>query len=466
MMGALRVFLVLTALAGLGHVGEAGLAVGRHGLIINPAKTVTIETNPVVDHFGDDDIIHSIGHLNNLKAKGSTFGRGPSYVAARNVSAGDPVLRLPMSSVMSARTAAAGRIQVLLDVNPDLPNAVVLALHVLEEKFKGPDSKWFSFIHSLPMTLHGTIYLPEDEIDLIEGSQLYRLTHARLNAVSQYFDALHGPVTSNAVDPPLFNVDEFTLEAFKWAMSIVWAHAILIPKDDDVEALLVPFVSTLAHGPGIQNHFDINFDTQTFTMLTATALQPGDPVRINLGDSSMALYMLNYGFCGEPSPLDNVPLTIQVEEKDPLRAFKTSILAMVNTTMEAPYVLEFDPALPPNVVQSMRIKVLELATVKLIVPQVMTSSEIGQYEAAINHERISLRNEFAWCRALTHTCAAMLDAYAYPLDEMKRMVPGLQGRQRDLARVVIHEQEILVRAKDAVATHWHGLLADESFVPE
>ncbi|KDO25250.1 hypothetical protein SPRG_09498 [Saprolegnia parasitica CBS 223.65] len=442
-----------TVLAGAMHMHDAGKVV-NHGLIINTVKAPAI-VEPV-DHFGDDDVVHSIRHLHNIRPEGHASGRGPAYVAARNISKGDTIVSLPLASAMSAKTAAEGRIQALLLANPDLPNAVVLALHVLEEKFKGADSKWFSFLRALPKTLHGTIYLPNDEIDLIEGSQLHRLTQARLEAVSTFYDALHGPLTSNAMDPPLFRELDFTLESFKWALSIVWAHAILVPKSQadpaDMEALLVPMVSTMGHSATVRNHFDVNHDTQTFAMVATQHFGVGDPVVINLGDNSMTLYMLNYGFCGDPSPFDMLPMAIQVEASDPLLKFKTSILEMVNSTMETPYELRLDAPLPPSMLQSMRIKV-------------MTSPEIGAYEAAVRMERIGLRNEYALSKALLRTTGAMLDAYAYPLDEMRRVLRTLEGRSRDLARTVIHEQEILTATMAAVREHWHGLLLDAAFVP-
>ncbi|EQC40051.1 hypothetical protein SDRG_02706 [Saprolegnia diclina VS20] len=445
-----------SVLSGAMHMPDAAKIV-NHGLIINTAKGPASVIVEPVDHFGDDDVVHSIRHLHNIRPEGHTSGRGPAYVAARNISEGDSIVSLPLASIMSSKTAAEGRIQALLLANPDLPNAVVLALHVLEEKFKGADSKWFSFLRSLPKTLRGTIYLPDDEIDLIEGSQLHRLTRARFEAISTFYDALHGPLTSNAMDPPLFRQLDFTLESFKWALSIVWAHAILVPTTSqanpaDVEAFLVPMVSTMGHSATARNHFDVNYETQTFTMVATQRYGVGDPVVINLGDNSMTLYMLNYGFCGDPSHLDTLPLAIQVEASDPLLKFKTSILEMINSTMEAPYELGLDAPLPASMLQSMRIKV-------------MTSAEIGAYDAAIGMERIGLRNEYALSRALLRTTGAMLDAYAYPLDEMRRVLRTLEGRSRDLARTVIHEQEILSATMAAVREHWHGLLLDAAFVP-
>ncbi|OQS03480.1 dolichyl-diphosphooligosaccharide-protein glycosyltransferase subunit [Thraustotheca clavata] len=418
---------------------------------IYKVKKQVFAIQPLETIMDDTAEVDTITMAHSLRALGSSYGRGTAYVAAKNITQGETILTMSLNSIMSAYTAQEGKLKAFYDANPTLPNAVVLALHVLEEKFKGIESNWYPFLNSLPQELHGTIFLSEEEMDLIHNSQLYRLTQAREDAISQFFEAMYGPLTSSSLFDPL----DFTLEAFRWAMSIVWAHSILIPKGSDVEALLVPMVSTMKHSNDVENKFDVNFDTNIFTMIASKAYRIGDPVDINLGPSSMALFMLNYGFCPDASSLDHVPITIQVEAKDPLKAFKNSILAMINTTMEAPFILSYGSSgvLADTILQSMRVKV-------------MTSQEIEMHEAIVKNERIGLRNEFAMCRALLHTCNTMLAAYEYSLDDLRRMLPTITGRRRDLVRTVVMEQEILHATKADLLEYWQSLLLDDQLAAE
>jgi len=82
-------------------------------------------------------------------------------VAAQNISIGEEVFSYTLESVMTEKSAMKGRIQALLEANPTLPNAIVLALHLLEEKYNEEQSNWFPFISSLPEQLDSLIYITD-----------------------------------------------------------------------------------------------------------------------------------------------------------------------------------------------------------------------------------------------------------------------------------------------------------------
>ncbi|RQM19948.1 hypothetical protein B5M09_008109 [Aphanomyces astaci] len=311
-------------------------AVPGHGLILeshvaksHPDRIVNVEMlhedghGPAFHLLQDDDVVHS-SHSHKVELSGMAPGRGGRYVAASPIAAGEEILSIPMDNVMSAQSAKEGRIHLLVDANPHLPPAVVLALHLLEEKHKGPSSKWHSFISTLPKTLHSTIFLSD--------------------AIADFYDALESPLTSNIVDPPFFTPAQFTLKSFQWAMAAVWAHSILVPKlqvdpaedADQFDAVLVPVVSTLTPCHDCDNRIQV--EAGHFTLIASQALAQGDEVQFHLGTNSMALYMLNHGFApATPSSADAVAVGIQVEPSDPLLLFKNQILAMMNTTMDVSY---------------------------------------------------------------------------------------------------------------------------------
>lgn len=85
-----------------------------------------------------------------LKAEGFNFGRGMAYTVTEDVEQGAELLSLPMSKVMSVASAARGRVGLLLEVNPDLPPAIALGLHLLEEQALGAKSNFSEFVSSLP----------------------------------------------------------------------------------------------------------------------------------------------------------------------------------------------------------------------------------------------------------------------------------------------------------------------------
>ncbi|ETV68166.1 hypothetical protein H257_15895 [Aphanomyces astaci] len=451
-------------------------AVPGHGLILeshvaksHPDRIVNVEMlhedghDPAFHLLQDDDVVHS-SHSHKVELSGMAPGRGGRYVAASPIAAGEEILSIPMDNVMSAQSAKEGRIHLLVDANPHLPPAVVLALHLLEEKHKGPSSKWHSFISTLPKTLHSTIFLSDDEWDLIQGSHVARLTETRRKAIADFYDALESPLTSNIVDPPFFTPAQFTLKSFQWAMAAVWAHSILVPKlqvdpaedADQFDAVLVPVVSTLTPCHDCDNRIQV--EAGHFTLIASQALAQGDEVQFHLGTNSMALYMLNHGFApATPSSADAVAVGIQVEPSDPLLLFKNQILAMMNTTMDVSYAPAYGMStdtILASMLPSMRAKVL-------------ATSEMDQYQRVVDGHIVSLRNEHAVCRALLQTVHTMLAQYITSPDQVNHLLSSavLETEQtKDLLRTLQVEQEILITTEQAIQHHWLQLLVDDSLL--
>ncbi|RHY28776.1 hypothetical protein DYB32_005717 [Aphanomyces invadans] len=165
-------------------------AIPGHGLILDshtvkppPDRHVDVELIQESDHeptfrLLHDDVVHSphshvrydslrwstlayFTPVQKVELSGITPGRGARYVAAFAIASGEEILSIPMEDVMSVHTAKHGRIHLLVDANPHLPPAVVLALHLLEERSLGPASKWHDFIQTLPTTFHSAIYLTD-----------------------------------------------------------------------------------------------------------------------------------------------------------------------------------------------------------------------------------------------------------------------------------------------------------------
>ncbi|ETV98111.1 hypothetical protein H310_08855 [Aphanomyces invadans] len=453
-------------------------AIPGHGLILDshtvkppPDRHVDVELIQESDHeptfrLLHDDVVHS-PHSHKVELSGITPGRGARYVAAFAIASGEEILSIPMEDVMSVHTAKHGRIHRLVDANPHLPPAVVLALHLLEERSLGPASKWHDFIQTLPTTFHSAIYLTDDEWDIIQGSHVARLIEIRRKAIADFFDALESPLTSNAVDPPFFTPAQFTLKTFQWAMAAVWAHTILVPKlavdasarladDSDLfDAVLVPIVSTLTPCDDCDNV--VHVQDGYVTLVASQPLAAGDEVQFHLGANSLAVYMLNHGFApSKPSPLDVVAIGLQVEASDPLLVFKNQILAMMNTTMDESYTPAYGTArdtILSSMLPSMRAKVL-------------AANEMDRVQRVLDGDIVSLRNEHAVCRALYQTVQTMLRQFATPPDQVDQAVRrnDLPPRTKDLLRTVQVEQHVLLATQDAIRVHWDQLLVDDSIL--
>ncbi|CAK4067533.1 unnamed protein product [Aphanomyces euteiches] len=406
-----------------------------------------------------EDVVHS-AHTHKVEVSGLVPGRGRKYAAAVPIAKGEEIVSISIDDVMSIETAKTGRINMLVEANDHLPPAVVLALHLLEEKFKGVDSHWHDFIAYLPSKLHSTLFASDENTELMEGSHVGRLTETRRQAIADFFAALESPLTSNVVDPPFFTPAQFTLKNFQWAMVAVWAHSILIPKEgnntsnEPFDAVLVPIVSTLSPCDDCENHITVE---DGYLSLVATApLAVGDEIQLSLGANSMALYMLNHGFVPKaPSPHDVVQIGLQVESSDPLLVFKNEILHMMNMTMDMVYAPAYGAStLAPSMLQSIRAKVL-------------TTNELKAYKRVLEKQVVSIRNEHAVCRALVQSIKALLGQYARSPAQVDAGLadPNIASVTRDILRAVQVEQTILKTTHDLVLAHWSRLLTDDSLLP-
>ncbi|GLD92231.1 hypothetical protein PINS_up000764 [Pythium insidiosum] len=401
------------------------------------------------------------------------YGRGRGFTTTRPLLVGDELFSIPAEQVMSLQSARRGRVQALLEVNPDLPVAVTLALHLLEEKFLGSKSAFYPYIASLPSSteMNSTLFYSEAELETLQGSHLARVTIGRLQALRSYFDALLGPVTSRAMTPPLFSRDEFTLEHFHWALGIVWARAFPL-SDGEQDVVLAPMLDTVAVCVDAscprRSHIDWDRHRGQLVAYATQAYAGGDEVKMWLGPRSSTLLMLNHGF-SRPAPwseLESLDVSIFLDPNDTLLAVKSHVLAAYNRSINGTYELRLQR------------DVLDLGMHQSLKVKLMNGRELERYASVLSFEPpakapdarpiVSLRNEFVFCRAVLHACRNLLSQYPTTLDEDREVLEDLmRGRRREdceqdravhMRRALVIEKEILHHTMSVVRQQWADLL--------
>lgn len=394
----------------------------------------------------------------NVMPRGFQFGRGRAYATTKALSPGEVLFQIPLDEVMSARSARDGRIRLMLDANPDLPIAIVLALHLLEERFLGEQSRFADLIDTLPQSsaqLNSTVFYSAREMQWLHGSQLHRLTRSRIQAIDNFFQALKTPLTSKAVDPPLFAIDQFTMENFQWAMGVVWSHAFQLDERED-QVVIAPILSTISacldqHGCEKLNRIAIDEELEQITVYATKTYGAGEQVYLDLGEKSTSLLMLNHGLArpmGSPTR-DSMDVSIMLEEQDPLRSVKEFLLQSINMSMSDSYIFRYDA------------EVMDLAMVKSLKTKLLVGEELQRFaEFTQTHSPddaiISLRNEFVFTRAIVSTTSSLLDQYR---DDLQREdIEQASGRRREALRAVLIEKEILLQMKKMALQRWEELL--------
>jgi hypothetical protein len=411
-----------------------------------------------------------------LKAEGFNFGRGVAYKTTEDVKENATLLSLPMSKVMSVASAARGRVGLLLEVNPDLPAAIALGIHLLEERALGPASNFSEFVATLPTAeaINSTLFYSETQLKALEGSQLLRFTIGRAQAIEAFYDALVKPLTSiEAVDPPIFKEQDFTLDNFRWAMAVVWASAFPVGEHED-EVVLAPVLDTVGictdideegHEACPPNRIEVDTSTQQLVLYASKAHTKGQEVRLAMPGKSSAQFMLNNGFARDRAVpgLDKLDLAVTLDPSDVLAPLKNHLLqTQLNESVNSTYAFFYGSSkIDDEVATSLKMKLLsgaELSRYK----ELLTPKE-GRQEGDRNI--LSLRNEFVYTRAVTSTCSTLLKQYPTTVAQDQGTLATLQEesdlestRKAFVQRMLITEKEILQQTMDIALEDWKTLV--------
>jgi hypothetical protein len=404
---------------------------------------------------------------------GFNFGRGTRYVAAQETMEGDVLFSVPFVDVLNLHSARQGRVRALLDANADLPASIALAIHLLEERFRGDASRFHAYIETLPTgsaALNSTLFYEEDEMAMLRGSLLQRVTVGRAQAISDFFDALVGPVTSLALDPPLFTKDEFTKENFAWAMGTVWARA-FSPTGADEDAMLAPILDTIGLCVDVAcapSRVEWDREVRRVIVYATQDYAAGDEVLLHIGDHKPStLLMLNHGIA-RPQPFteaETFDLSIFLDPSDALIDVKTHLLESHNMSISGSYTLRYkSKQLDADMVRSLKLKLLSPA--ELGKHRLLLGSASGEDDEV---PIVSVRNEYVFTRAIVFACKNLLANYETTLDHDRALLREREAHSRDrrvgiadkktqMLRALVIEKEILHHTMALAMAHWSELL--------
>lgn len=390
-----------------------------------------------------------------VKAKGIRMTKnisGKTYVANKDILKDEPVLSIPRELIISVHSAKSGRTAIMREVNKDLPEYVVLALHILEERMLEQASKWYPFIdHLLAKTLKSSIFFSEDDLSYLKGSQLYHTTNTRIDAMRNMFNALVEPITSDAVKPPLFTHGQFTEKNFKWALASVWAHSIEIQNfhTGQVEIMLIPIIDSLHHDTHANTKIRMDSEGKNVILFAQKDIPSGSQLYINTGTIDMNTFMATRGYVPDDSEVQVLPINIGLNEDDALYDVKALIHEKLNTTMQSSYFLKLGQPVSDEIIRSMRIKLLQ-------------GAEVERLKYALSNQVVSIRNEYAVHRSILQTCATTLTQYPTSIedDKIRLEEKDLTESVRDSIRAIINDKRILKETEIWVRNQWTALLDD------
>jgi len=238
--------------------------------------------------------------------------------AARDLKAGEQVLSVPKSLWMSVETA--GQSPAVGAHVQGLRPWVALALHLLDERSKGDDSRWAPYIRSLPQEgeLASPMFWPDEDLALLQGTQLLSSAMGYRQYITREWQGLREGLFDQ--QPGVFDAEVFSEEAFAWAFGILRSR-VLPPCEGDSIAL-VPGMDMLNHGAASSEGWESGsggiFGSGGSVMRAKSGqdYMPDQEVMLNYGQDKIdAQLALDFGFVpkgGTPGYI----LTLAVPEAD------------------------------------------------------------------------------------------------------------------------------------------------------
>ncbi|GJP80061.1 hypothetical protein CLOP_g10296 [Closterium sp. NIES-67] len=227
-----------------------------------------------------------------------------ALVADRDIRSGDDLLMVPLSACLTLDKVLRSDIGAVCD---DVRPWVALALFVIRER-ANPSSEWAPYLDTLPATLNSPLLWSDEELQMLEGTQLLALQQQYADYIaSEHQAALDAIVLPN---PALFPAPElFSLGAFTWAFTLLRARS--FPPFTRDDAALVPLLDMVSHstdspegkwqaravGGGL---FSAGRD-----VVAGAARQPyqkGDLITVNFGkEKSNAQLAIDHGIVDAPT---------------------------------------------------------------------------------------------------------------------------------------------------------------------
>jgi histone-lysine N-methyltransferase SETD3 len=331
-----------------------------------------------------------------------------SVLAQADIAAGEAVLQVPRSHLLTLEVAKSSEIGRLLQshVNPD-NEEFYLASFLLQEKHR-PDSFWKPYVDSLPEAFpHVPLFFNESERALLEGSFLLTLLEFQGYTLRQDHALLCQKVPG---------YERFSAEEFSWARLSVSSRNFFLKVGGLQGRALVPLADMLNHRRPPDVLWDTSKDGQFFVMTAQNAVATGLEIHDSYGAKSNDLLLLHFGFVAENNEQDEVFLSLGLPEGTALASGKQKLLGLSSPTARQPFKvpLQYEHASTQRMFSFLRVACAAPLELPRLAPRLLSGLGSIKPLGVANEERV--------LRALGAACEARLAAFDTSLEEDERLL--------------------------------------------
>ena len=257
--------------------------------------------------------------FNLLKDGGATFAKLNYFINRKQtytglctlrsnakVHKGEEIFCIPKEFIMTSDIAKASVIgeQIISSKIELRSKHTYLASYLLQEREKGPLSRWNVYISCLPKSFENIPFnFTEQEKSELIGSMAIQKMNARYNSIQLEYNALYSAI-------PEFQ--RFSLSDFIWARLVVITRIFGFVIDDIKTDGLVPIADFLRHKRPRQTKWTYSQRKQAFIMTALDNIEKDEEVFVSFGRKCNSRFFVNYGFIVENNADNEAVLTLQL----------------------------------------------------------------------------------------------------------------------------------------------------------
>jgi len=377
---------------------------------------------------------------NKLPPHKAKIGADGKLEATEDIKPGELMLSVPFKFLISPKTAGDGPLGPALK-EIALPSSIVLTLFLINEK-TDPGSFYQPWLSILPDQVSSSLFFSDEEMQELEGSMMQSITMQRREVLAQEYSEVMKILSVN--HSALFPADKFTQEAYTWATSIVASRSITVNAGNVTVPVIVPFADCASHHHLMNTSYDFD-EENNFKVVTHTAVNKSQPVRISIGGRSNSQLLLSHGLTIDNNDFDQVQLNVRVSDDDPFESVKKSMLKSQGISDDTTFIIS-KLGLSKGLLAAMRI-------------QALRPNEFERYTRAFRGQAVSLRNELEVYRTLVVACQQLLKRYKTSYQEDVELLKGeLSVNKRNAVVMRKGEKETLLLTIDLVSRMWDQFL--------
>lgn len=374
----------------------------------------------------------------------SEVPEGLGLVTQRPVKKGEELFNVPEAAwinITAVRNSSLGQ------VCEGLKTWVAIAVFLIQES-SNSNSKWRSYLDSLPDTLNSPLFWSDEDLAELQGTQL-------LGSVVGYFEFLQNEYNKLAEEvlepnPNLFDPEIFTFDAFKWAFGILRSRS--FPPLTGEDLALVPVADLVNHGGTSGDSSWVKKKTgqiwkkENTNVLAVRAtgnFASGEQVLMQYGLSkSNADLALDYGFVERESQFcerDSLALSLEISPEDRFVDDKADILDINGFQCSMQFDVPRGQGPSDELITFLRLSALA-GPDSFLLEALFRNEAWGHLSLPVSRE-----NEEGICTSMLEGLKAALDGYGTTVDEDLELLGqgGLSVRKEIAVVVRLGEKRVM-----------------------